>query len=284
MVKFYNNIFMRWIFMEIIKELQDYRYLNWSKTRHSSGTAGTLLKAEEIGPEGKIYYKLSRFDSQNGIIGHEAVNELIVDRLLTALDIPHLSYDLIRAQIVINNQEFETYINKSYDYKIKGEKKTAFESFYLVNKYSNETAFEFANRYGWKDYIYQMFIVDYLILNRDRHGANIEVLKNKNSVRLAPLFDHGLSLLFDVTNPDALNKNDLLEDKKVMDFIGKGSTLENLASIPKEYLIPLPSNKKAIINGLFEGLDDVLTEAYIEKIAEMISERWAFYEVFRNKK
>ena len=70
----------------------------------------------------------------------------------------------------------------------------------------------------------------------------------------------------------------------MMDFIGKGSTLENLASIPKEYLIPLPSNKKAIINGLFEGLDDVLAEAYIEKISEMISERWAFYEVFRNKK
>ena len=102
--------------MEIIKELQDYRYLNWSKTRHSSGTAGTLLKAEEIGSEGKIYYKLSRFDSQNGIIGHEAVNELIVDRLLTAIGVPHLNYDLIRSQIVINNQEFETYINRSHDY------------------------------------------------------------------------------------------------------------------------------------------------------------------------
>ena len=37
----------------------------------------------------------------------------------------------------------------------------------------------------------------YLILNRDRHGANIEVLRNsrKKTVRLAPLFDHGLSLL-----------------------------------------------------------------------------------------
>ena len=31
---------------------------------------------------------------------------------------------------------------------------------------------------GWEDYVYQMLIVDYLILNRDRHGANIEVLRN----------------------------------------------------------------------------------------------------------
>ena len=271
--------------MGIIKELQDYRYLNWSKTRHSSGTVGTLLKAEENGPDGKIYYKLSRFDSQNGIIGHEAINELIVDRLLTALDIHHLSYDLIHAKIVVNNQEFETYINRSFDYKIKGEKKTAFESFYLVNKYASETPFEFADRFGWKDYIYQMFIVDYLILNRDRHGANIEVLKGINgNVRLAPLFDHGLSLLFDVTNPGILTKNDFLQDKKVMDFVGKGSTLENLASVPKNLLFPLPANKKTIISELFEGLEDILPEVYIEKISEMVSERWAFYEIFRNKK
>ena len=47
---------------------------------------------------------------------------------------------------------------------------------------------------GWEDYIYQMLVVDYLILNQDRHGANIEVLRNsrKKTVRLAPLFAHGL--------------------------------------------------------------------------------------------
>ena len=39
--------------MKVVKELQDLRYLNWSKVRHSSGTAGTLLKAEENSKEGK---------------------------------------------------------------------------------------------------------------------------------------------------------------------------------------------------------------------------------------
>jgi hypothetical protein len=38
--------------MKVVKELQDLRYLNWSKVRHSSGTAGTLLKAEENSKEG----------------------------------------------------------------------------------------------------------------------------------------------------------------------------------------------------------------------------------------
>ncbi len=52
------------------------------------------------------------------------------------------------------------------------------------------------------DYIYIMLVVDFVILNRDRHGANIEVLRNSRdkTLRLAPLFDHGLSLLFNCTN------------------------------------------------------------------------------------
>ena len=37
-------------------------------------------------------------------------------------------------------------------------------------------------------YIYRMFCVDYLIANRDRHGSNLEVLRNDedDSIRLAP--------------------------------------------------------------------------------------------------
>ncbi len=271
--------------MDIINDLQDLRYLNWSKVRHSSGTAGTLLKAEETSKQGKNYYKLSRFDSVTGKFGYEAVNEIIVDRLLTALDIPHLSYSLIHARIVIDNVEYETYLNKSLDYKKRGEKKSSFETFYNVNKMPKESPMDFAIRYGWADYIYQMFIVDFLILNRDRHGANIEVLKGEEgSVRLAPLFDHGLSLIYDEANPAKLNKNDFLADSKVMDFIGRGYTLENLTLIPKDKMIVLPSQKDKIIKSLFKGLEGILSDVYIEKIGDMISERWSFYEVLRNKK
>ncbi len=271
--------------MKVVKELQDLRYLNWSKIRHSSGTAGTLLKAEENSKEGKLYYKLSRFDATNNAFGHESINELIVDRLLNAINIPHLHYDLIHAKIVIDGIEYETYLNKSVDYKKKGEKKTAFDSFYMVNRKANESPLDFVIRNGWEDYLYQMFIVDYLILNRDRHGANIEVLKDeKGNIRLAPLFDHGLSLLYDETNPSKLTKDKLLADKKVMDYIGSGYTMENLALIPKEKMISLPKNKNDIVESLFEDLDGILISGFVDKIAEMISERWTFYEILRNKK
>ncbi len=77
---------------DIIKEIQDMRYLNWSKTRKSSGTAGSFLKSnEEIGNK-KIYYKLSDCDPVKGIAGHECVNEIIVQRLLKLFGIDHLEY------------------------------------------------------------------------------------------------------------------------------------------------------------------------------------------------
>ena len=39
---------------QIIHEMQDMTYLSWAKTRNSSGTAGSFLKAYEEGTEGSI--------------------------------------------------------------------------------------------------------------------------------------------------------------------------------------------------------------------------------------
>ena len=89
---------------KIIMETQDLTYLKWSHIRSSSGTAGTFLKSESVIEGKKIYYKLSNFDSVNGVIGHECVNEIIVDRLLTLLEVEHLEYELIHADIEIEGK------------------------------------------------------------------------------------------------------------------------------------------------------------------------------------
>ena len=85
-------------------DIQDLTYLNWSHARNSSGTAGTFLKSQSISDGKKIYYKLSNFDSEKGIIGHECVNEIIVDRMLTLLGVEHLAYQLIHANIEIDGK------------------------------------------------------------------------------------------------------------------------------------------------------------------------------------
>ena len=53
----------------------------------------------------------------------------------------------------------------------------------------------------------EMFVIDYLVLNRDRHGANIEILRDlkTKTVRPAPLFDHGLSLVCRCHTSEELN-------------------------------------------------------------------------------
>lgn len=70
---------------QIIHEKQSMEYLQWSQIRSSSGTAGSFLKATDDLQKPKKYYKLSQYDTVNGIIGHECVNELIADRLLNIL-------------------------------------------------------------------------------------------------------------------------------------------------------------------------------------------------------
>ncbi|MCR5112817.1 MAG: hypothetical protein K6A63_02645 [Acholeplasmatales bacterium] len=74
---------------KVIKDIQDLTYLRWSHIRSSSGT-GTFLKSESTLNNKKLYYKLSNFDSINCVIGHESVNEIIVDRLLTILGVEHI--------------------------------------------------------------------------------------------------------------------------------------------------------------------------------------------------
>ena len=184
--------------MQLTKDKQDLTRLSWSVNRNSLGIGGSFLKAySELGGT-KTYYKPSNFDKTRGIIGHECVNELIVDRLLTILGIPHLPYQLIHADVSVDGRTHEVYLCASEDFKEKSESKTALDAYKELEATPDESALDFCIRMGWEDYVYQMLIVDYLILNRDRHGANIEVLRNsrKKTICLASLFDHGLSLCF----------------------------------------------------------------------------------------
>ena len=266
----------------IIREKQDMTHLSWSRIRHSSGTAGSFLKAySKLGGK-KIYYKLSNFDKVEGVIGHECVNEIIVDRLLDILGIPHLHYQLIHADVLIDAKRHEVYLCASEDFKQRGESKLALDTYWEAEHTENESVLDFCIRNGWEEYIYQMLVVDYLILNRDRHGANIEVLRNsrKKTIHLAPLFDHGLSLLFSCKDGAAAAEYDVMTDKRVNNHIGSGSTWDNLRLIPKDKMPELHPLKESDRAGLMAGLDGIISQTMQDKIWEMIWKRWCTYEDF----
>ena len=270
---------------KIIKDLQDLTYLSWTKIRNSSGTAGSFLKAYDDFGTKKKYYKLSNYNIEEGIVGHESINEIIVDRLLTLLGIPHLAYNLIHANIVLDDKAIDTYVCMSEDFKEPGESKIALDAYFQAERNNGENLLEFCIRQGWEEYIYQMLVIDYLILNRDRHGANIEVLRNrrKKTMRLAPLFDHGLSLAFSCMDEEALQKFDVLSDLRVQCCVGSNSVLSNLKIMPKDKRPRLSSLKETDEVLLMEGLEDILPKPWRDKIWAMIWKRWQVYEGICNQ-
>ena len=271
---------------DIVNELQDLRYLNWSKGRRSSGMAGSYLKAFDDSGEKKIYYKLSYFDPVKGITGHECINELIVCRLLDVLGVEHLAYQLIHALIQIDGTEHETWLCASEDFKSRGDSKIALDDYYELEKNKDETIMEFCRRKGWEDYIYKMLVVDYLILNRDRHGANIEILKSgsNGAVRPAQLFDHGISLIYNCKTEEDVKKVKPLEDKVVQCFVGSRSARENLELIPSDKRPEIRALEKRDRSLIFGGLDQAMPKFFQNKIWKLISERWKVYENLQNNR
>ena len=269
---------------QLVKEKQNLTYLSWSIYQNSSGISGSFLKSySELGGK-KVYYKLSNFDKVQGVIGHECVNELIVDRLLTILGIPHLSYQLIHADIIVDGEIKEVYLCATADFKEKGESKIALDVYKKKEGYEKEIAFDFCVRKGWEDCIYQMLVVDYLILNRDRHGANIEVLRNsrKKTFSIAPLFDHGLALLCSCMNDSQVDAFDVMEDKPCNNYIGSKSTWENLKLIPADKRPILNSLHESDKERIMEGLEGIISRGLQDRIWEMIWKRWCAYEDFCN--
>ena len=261
---------------QIVSELQDLTYLSWAQARQSSGTAGSFLKSYDDTGATKVYYKLSDYRVGDGIVGHECVNEIIVDRLLEILGIQHLHYQLIHAKVLVDGTIHETWLNASEDFKAPGESKMALDTYYELERREGEAPLDFCRRMGWAARIWEMLLVDYLILNRDRHGANIEVLRNPRArtLRLAPLFDHGLSLLFRCRSAQDIASFDVMKDLPVQSFIGSSSTRRNLELIPPAEFPKVGQLYEEDRRALFDGLEQATAPAWRDAVWSMIWQRW----------
>jgi len=269
---------------DIIYEIQDLKYLNWARVRKSSGTAGSFLKAYDDSMSIKKYYKLSDYNEREGVEGHECVNEIIAQRILSHLGFDHLKYRLINAKILVDGRELTTFVCESEDFKRSGESKISFEDYYELWRNEREYALDFCRRMGFEKSAYQALTIDFLILNRDRHGANFEVLRSRDnkSVTPAPLFDHGLSFLCRCHTAEEAAAFDVMEDRKVQSFLGGSSAKDNLSLVPVEFLRDLPPVTDGDIAMFTEGLEGILDNTFLLKIQEMIRRRWDYVESIRN--
>ena len=224
---------------DVIRTTQDLRYLAWAETGQTSASGGTFLKARTGTGAHATYYKLSCYDSYRGVYGHECVNEVVASRLMDILDIPHVRYTLVHARILVDGMEHTTWLARSKSFRATGESKMAFDTFFDLKHCAGESQLQFCERFGWTEHVHQMMLVDYLIANRDRHGANIEVLRTRDGhLRIAPLFDNGVSLVFSCYgDEECVRSFDPLKDVRANNFIGTRSLQENLHFVPSNLRI-----------------------------------------------
>ena len=257
----------------------DIRGLTWSKAAGSVATGGVCLKTSIIADDTKHYLKLSSYDSYRGIYGHEAVNELIACRLgeMLGFDVPTAA--LRKCLVCVDHKEYEAYVFVARSYKTT-ESRVAFEEFYVDNRLSDkESPLDLCKRYSWVAEIYKMFIFDYIIINRDRHGANLEVLKN-DIKRLSPLFDNGLSFACSCTEETDLDAFDIMQDRPVNNFIGTKRLERNLGLIDKK--VGFNELRESDKDKLLLNLHGVLPERYFTVIWEIIWKRWQNVKKFRD--
>ena len=267
---------------DVINKVQDLRHLVWSETGQTSASGGTFLKARTGLGANATYYKLSCYDSYRGIYGHECVNEVVAARLMEALGIDHVRYTLVHARVVVDGVEYETWLARSKSFRKTGEAKMAFDTFFDLMHKKGESQLDFCTRFGWQETVQRMMLADYLIANRDRHGANIEVLRARGgSVRLAPLFDNGVSYVFSCyADESRVRSFDSLQDVRANNFIGTKSLEENLQFVPSTLKVGRICKKDREF--LLAGLDGAVSQAHLDAMWDIMWQRWQRWETLKS--
>ena len=254
----------------------DLRGLTWSHMVGSVASDGTFLKSTN--DDRTLYYKMSAYNASQGVYGHEAINELIAFRVAAELDVPVPDTCLANALVRVDGVEFTTYVAVSRSYKMPEDTRTSYEDFYTAKRAAGESALSVARRFGWSARVEQMFLFDFLIYCRDRHGANLEVLENNGIRRLSPLFDNGLSLTCSCATDAELAAFDVMADRHVNNFIGARSLYQNLDLIDApvqvgEFVMEARSR-------IFAGLDDLLSDKRKDTIWDLLWGRWLYAKKF----
>ena len=137
------------------------------------------------------------------ISGLEPINEWLASRICKRLDLDYCNYtlDILSGQLVSKCKNFLT----------KDEEIISASDIMNLEKNNNVSDYEryvsILESHGIKDVkkkLSDMYIVDYLMLNTDRHMKNYGIIRNVKTLkweRITPIFDTGTSLQSDVTLP-----------------------------------------------------------------------------------
>ncbi|MGN0495118.1 MAG: hypothetical protein ACI4GW_02705 [Lachnospiraceae bacterium] len=168
-----------------------------------------------------IWYKTDRY-------GNEGFNEELVSQILRCTNLPVHDYVLYH-QIKINNEPgcySKSFLKENEEYisiyrlhrNVAGiDIATKFSSMdfeeqadYVVSFVKKETGVDISKQLG------DIFLIDKLIVNDDRHFNNIGFIFDGNEFRLAPIFDNGKS--FFCGNPKYKESNSYKDNMRMVRF------------------------------------------------------------------
>lgn len=205
-------------------------------------TDGRLKKTWIIENNKRILVKGGYKDNPNA-----PLNELLASMICDALGIKHVNYelDVINEKLVSKCEDFidkDTELITAHSIlkdDLTGNYKDIYEKYIKILE-SNGIS-------DARDNLEDMIILDYLIMNVDRHLNNLGIIRNVNTLKwisVAPIFDSGEAMNIDMLDDDTMVVNDngrlfneVVHFDKFLELIRKTReyNLKKLESVVDEY-------------------------------------------------
>ena len=214
-----------------------------------NNTTDGMLKKSWIIENGKRY--LLKGGYKNDIM--QPFNEVLASRICERLGFNHVTYtlDIVKEKVV---SKCECFINKDTELV------TAYQIMYGIEKNQDSKDYEEYIKIledngieNVREKLENMYILDFLVLNEDRHLNNFGIIRDVNNLKwldIAPIFDNGQSF----------NIVDLDQDELMVNVDGRFfyniDEFDNIITIVKD-LSRVDTSK---LDGIVEEFDELLHE------------------------
>ena len=231
-INFFENDFKYKAYLDISLSNSSDKRLNQAELKSPNNTTDGMLQKGWIIENGKRVLVKGIYQPSR----EEPINEWLASEICRRLDFYHCDYsiDIINNRIVSKCESFVTSdeeIISAYDI-YNSEKKS--NNITDLEHYIN--ILEKHNVPDARKNVENMFVLDFIIMNMDRHMKNFGVIRNVNTlewVRTTPIFDNGESMQCDkltseINFTDGKGKFFTNTDKKYSEMLKKLETIKEI--------------------------------------------------------
>ena len=247
-INFFENDFKYKAYLDISLSNSSDKRLNQAELKSPNNTTDGMLQKGWIIENGKRVLVKGIYQPSR----EEPINEWLASEICRRLDFYHCDYsiDIINNRIVSKCESFVTSdeeIISAYDI-YNSEKKS--NNITDLEHYIN--ILEKHNVPDARKNVENMFVLDFIIMNMDRHMKNFGVIRNVNTlewVRTTPIFDNGESMQCDkltseINFTDGKGKFFTNTDKKYSEMLKK---LESIKEIDIKKLEGIVTDYKNVL-------------------------------------